>query len=268
MDIRFKFGKNWSNFLAHLNSARIEQAKQSLQKMLALQDLKGKTFIDVGSGSGLFSLAARMLGAKVYSFDFDPLSVNCTNQLRERFFPDDTDWKVESGSVLDRVYLSKLGQFDIVYSWGVLHHTGAMWEALENVTTLIKPDGLLFIAIYNDQGFISKIWHRIKKTYVSVPVPFQLLMLVAIGITAELAKCLLRLLTLQNPLPFKDWATRSSERGMSLWHDLVDWVGGYPFEYAKPEKIFYFFKEHGFYLEALTTKRAGQGCCEYVFRKK
>ncbi|RMH79171.1 MAG: class I SAM-dependent methyltransferase [Calditrichaeota bacterium] len=162
---RFSFGKNWSRFLATLDNERIEKAEESLREMLGVEDLAGRTFIDVGSGSGLFSLAARRLGAQVHSFDYDPDSVGCTAELKRRYFPDDDAWTVEQGSVLDREYLQGLGQFDVVYSWGVLHHTGDMWSALENVKGLVKPGGELFIAIYNDQGYKSMRWTWIKKNY-------------------------------------------------------------------------------------------------------
>ncbi|MCZ7622150.1 MAG: class I SAM-dependent methyltransferase [Candidatus Kuenenia sp.] len=134
---RFEFGKNWRHFFACINEDRILEAKRSLKIMLNVEDLEGKSFLDIGSGSGLFSLAARRLGAHVHSFDYDPQSVACTHELKRRYFPNDSNWTIGEGSALDTNYLSSLGTFDVVYSWGVLHHTGAMWEALGNVASLV-----------------------------------------------------------------------------------------------------------------------------------
>jgi 2-polyprenyl-3-methyl-5-hydroxy-6-metoxy-1,4-benzoquinol methylase len=155
---RFEFGKNWSRFLSLVDESRVLQAERSLQEMLEAARLDGRSFLDVGSGSGLFSLAARRLGARVHSFDYDRDAVRCTATLRERFFGDDPLWKVEHGSILDRAYVQSLGAWDIVYSWGVLHHTGAMWQALNHVAALVRPGGLLWVAIYNDQGRASRRW--------------------------------------------------------------------------------------------------------------
>src|ERR1041385_443554 len=160
---RFEFGQNWSRFLALLDDARIQRAEESLREMLEVDDLEGKSFVDIGSGSGLFSLAARRLGARVHSFDFDPQSVACTSELKRRYFPADNMWRVEEASVLDAKYLATLGTFDIVYSWGVLHHTGHMWEALKNVHPLVADQGKLFIALYNDTGSQSARWRWIKR---------------------------------------------------------------------------------------------------------
>lgn len=136
---RFEFGKNWRSFLNTLDDERIAIAEASLRERLG--DISGKTFLDVGSGSGLSSLAARRLGAKVRSFDYDPHSVACTEELRRRYFPDDADWTVSAGSILDDGFVASLGRYDIVYAWGVLHHTGAMWRALENVGKLVAGGG-------------------------------------------------------------------------------------------------------------------------------
>ena len=167
---RFEFGANWAQFLALLNDERIDAAVDSLKEFLGVDSLQGKRFLDIGSGSGLFSLAARRLGAVVTSFDFDPQSVACTRELKRRYFPDDDQWRIEQGSALDKDYLDGLGKFDVVYSWGVLHHTGAMWLGIENAIGRVKEEGgKLFIAIYNDQGWKSHLWWFIKSFYNRLP---------------------------------------------------------------------------------------------------
>lgn len=265
---RFDFGQNWARFLQGLDEDRIREAERSLKEMLHVNDLGGKTLLDVGSGSGLFSLAARRLGADVVSFDCDPLCVLCTKELMNRFFAEDSHWRIEQGDVLDESFLKSLGQFDVVYAWGVLHHTGAMWKALGNIIPLVGKDGKLFISIYNNQGWASILWTKLKKLYNCSSKPVKVTMILGVGAYFEIRSAVFRLLTSQNPLPFKHWAEKKKSRGMSVWHDLVDWVGGYPFEVAKPEEIFDFYQKRGFFLAKLKTCSGGLGCNEYVFIKK
>jgi 2-polyprenyl-6-hydroxyphenyl methylase/3-demethylubiquinone-9 3-methyltransferase len=266
---RFEFGKNWANFLKRLDERRIQRAEKSLLDMLGLSSLQGKTFLDIGSGSGLFSLAARRLGAKVHSLDYDPQSVACTRRLRETYFANDPAWKVEEGSVLDDAYIRSLGQFDIVYSWGVLHHTGDMWRAIGNAAITVKDHGLFYISIYNDQGGWSRRWLRIKRVYNRLPGPLKLPYAIIVMGVREIPSIIKDMIRLSPGRYIRRWTgyAETSTRGMSYWHDLIDWVGGYPFEVAKPEQIFEYVQQRGFRMNRLLTCAGGLGCNLYVFTK-
>lgn len=261
---RFAFGRNWQRFLAVVDEDRIARAVESVQELLGVPHLRGRTFLDIGSGSGLFSLAAHRLGARVRSFDYDPASVACTAELRRRFASGEASWTVERGSILDTSWLASLGSYDVVYSWGVLHHTGAMWDAIENARALVAPGGTLAIAIYNDQGAWSRRWKVLKRFYCS-------------GVVGKVVMCgtyipgnVVRnvaadLLWLRNPM--KRYTEYRQRRGMSKLHDWLDWLGGYPFEVAKPEEIFEFLRSRSMAMTRLRTVGGSMGCNEFVFRR-
>lgn len=261
---RFEFGKNWGRFLEVLNEARIQKAEASLQQMLKVSSLRDQTFLDIGSGSGLFSLAAHRLGARVHSFDYDKQSVACTRELKRRYCSDAKDWTIEEGSVLEERYMRSLGQFDVVYSWGVLHHTGAMWQAFEHVVPCVKLGGALFVAIYNDQEGTSRRWRVIKRLYNTLPHIVRPIISVPIILFYEGMYGTMDLLKGRNPLAA--WIRSSGSRGMHKIYDWIDWIGGYPFEVAKPEEVFEFFRGKGFDLVTLKTS-GGHGCNEFVFAK-
>ncbi len=262
---RFTFGENWLDFLRTVDESRIAESIAALKSMLGVTTLAGKRFVDIGSGSGLSSIAALRLGADVTSFDYDPSSVGCTLEMRERYAKGSDRWRIMHGSVLDPAFIASLGAYDVVYSWGVLHHTGHMWDAIRNVLPMVKPDGILFLALYNDQGVWSQRWLRIKRFYCSGTVG-------KLAVSAVFVPWWTFRMALGDVVrghaPWHSVATYGKNRGMSVWHDWHDWLGGYPFEAAKPEGIILPIQQEGFTLTNLNTQYGSVGCVEYVFRRR
>ena len=252
----FKFGENWASFSKQLDESKILEAMQSLTSLFGHEALKGKDFLDIGCGSGLFSIAVHRLGAQaVTGIDVDPVSVQVSNENARRWLPDAGRVSFQQVSVLDDSNMQLLGKFDVVYSWGVLHHTGNMTRALANAAQAVKPDGLLMVAIYN-RHWSSAGWKAIKWSYNRLGPRVQNLFIWLLAPFIFLAKWLV---TLKNPLKMG--------RGMDFMHNVIDWVGGYPYEYASIDEMTRSFKGLGF--ETLLVRKAGvpTGCNEYVCRR-
>lgn len=261
---RFAFGQNWRQFGQLIDEERIAGARKSLETALKTTDLTGRTFLDIGCGSGLFSLAAVHMGASVRSFDYDPDSVRTTMKVREEFAPD-SDWNIGCHSILDEGFVKQLQPADIVYSWGVLHHTGALWKAMDAACGLVAPGGTLYVSIYNDQGAESRLWTSVKRRYNRAGTMGRNLLLTGSLLYLGRHYPLRAALQLTRNVRGAANGPERRARGMSRKHDLVDWVGGYPFEVASPEEVFSFCRKRGFELRHLKTCRGGIGCNEFVF---
>ena len=255
--ITFSFGKNWSDYVEGVDDEDVRRAKADIENWLGAGYVQGRRVLDVGSGSGIHSLSYVLLGAKeVYSFDYDPLSVAATKKLKEKA-KDPAHWTVTQGSVLDQTFLESLGRYDIVYSWGVLHHTGSMWKAIENVLDLVTPGGTLWITLYKGGPRYPKDL-AVKRRYNAAS---------KLGKRLMEARRILRLMLrrarrFQNPFAWNE----KVGRGMNTYHDIVDWFGGLPYEVATEDEVLVFARKHGFVLERISAAPEG-GCSGYVLRR-
>ena len=261
---KFSFGKNWNVFLQSLTDEKVNNAVKSLCNFLSVENLKSKTFIDIGCGSGLFSYAAYLLGAeKIVSIDVDPFSTECCHFLHRKA-NNPANWDIYDGSVLDKNFLNRFPTFDIVYSWGVLHHTGNMVEAIKNSASLTKLNGHYYIAIYNRKAglFGSDYWIKVKQFYNHSPKIIKLILEYAYMFKFFIAK----LCRFKNPI--KAIQGYYSKRGMYWRTDITDWLGGYPYEFGTPEEILKIVDKnsHGFQLIKLEANTE-LGCSSFLFKK-
>lgn len=265
--ITFSFGCNWQSFVDHyLNPERERVATNSLKEFMGVENLCGQSFLDVGCGSGLFSLAAYRLGARtITSFDVDPFSVRCCEELRRRA-GNPPRWEICEGSVLDTAFLSSTPKADVVYAWGSLHHTGNMWQAIRNAAGLVEKNGFFYLSIYNKVGERggSEFWLCVKRFYNRSSRATKFLMEFA-----QFGRHFLRKLALfENPRTLFTQYQYSAGRGMNYWTDVRDWLGGYPYEFAAADEIFRFVKrELGFELENLRATNS-LGPNEFLFRRR
>lgn len=266
----FAFGKNWASYAKGIGDREITDAISALKRLLGDTDLAGKRFIDVGCGSGLHSLAALKLGAaEVVAVDIDPDSVETTKAVLE-LHAQGSRWQAEVASVFD-LDGEKLGLFDVVYSWGVLHHTGAMLKAIERATNLVGKGGFFVTSLYR-KTWLCWLWKLEKKWYSCASGQAQ-------GLArSAYIRLLAEKLRVQGHSVNDYVKNYHSNRGMDFYHDVHDWMGGYPYESILP-------KEMNHVMEKLDFRQVrsfvspgrflgrnpgifGSGCDEYVYRRR
>ncbi|MGH8195775.1 MAG: class I SAM-dependent methyltransferase [Woeseiaceae bacterium] len=253
--VTFSFGKNWIDYLDTVSDSEVESAEKDIRQWLGSSYVSGKRVVDIGSGSGIHSLAFHRLGAQaLHSFDYDEFSVRATKTMWSKT-KEPANWVVEQGSILDGDYIKSLGQFDIVYSWGVLHHTGSMWAAVTNAFSLVAPGGRLWISLYKKGPRYESDLALKQKYNRASELGKRLLEYRRIG-----KFMLARARHFQNPFA---WNKKVS-RGMNIYHDVIDWLGGLPYETATEDEVVTHARKYDFVLERIKAQNEG-GCSVYVF---
>lgn len=258
---RFEFGKNWLDFIQNnFGQEKVDISLKHMMEFMQRENLNGSSFLDIGCGSGLHSVAAIQAGAKeVHGFDYDPSSVEATKFIQNEVGKPE-NWTVEQGSVLDDDYMDAMPKYDIVYSWGVLHHTGEVWNAIRNATKPVKPGGTFYIALYsadvqNDPS--PEFWLDVKKRYVNAGwVKRRYMDLWYVW----------RFMLGRNPLRLPEFFKRARDykksRGMNIFTDIRDWLGGWPMEFVYDQEAIDFCEKLGFKLQNIKT---GEACTEFLF---
>ncbi len=263
---RFEFGRNWRDYVEkHFGPEKVETSKRHILDFMHRSDFEGLRFLDIGCGSGLHSLAASQAGAReVVSFDYDANSVEATRMLHGHA-GSPANWRIVQGSVLDRDFVASLGEFDIVYSWGVLHHTGDQWTAIRNAASAVKRGGEFYVALYTSDAFVDptpEFWLDVKRRYVSSGRPTRLWLVLWYIWRFELGRR-------PTPRGLGRWRAKvrqyKTQRGMSYYHDVKDWLGGYPMEFSSIAEVKKFAGEDlGFELKNIAT---GHANTEYLFSR-
>lgn len=265
LDSHFEFGANWAEFSAYVDAKRLDDSVANLKRLMGRGSFEGEDWIDVGCGSGLSSVAAAKLGANVLAVDLDPKCVETTNFLAMKFGVVDRV-NAQVWSVFDLGAEGK--KFDVVYSWGVLHHTGDMDRAIMSCLGLVRSGGEFAVALYRKTR-LCWFWKIEKRFYKSAGIRTQR--------WTRFVYLLLRRLAFRiKGQDFKSYRdSYSSSRGMKFEHDLHDWLGGYPYESISPSNLRKFVEEADFALvrQFIATERVkvgvlGSGCDEFVFRRK
>lgn len=257
----FDFGQNWIEFSRQaLTEDRVLESRRSFYHLLAETELAGRRLLDVGCGQGLSALAAAKADARVLAIDINPKSLAATRHNHAAYYPDLSDeaLQLDEGSILDPGFVTKLashGPFDIVHSWGVLHHTGDMESAIENAASLVREQGKLVIALYQ-KHWSSRAWRWIKAIYNRVPPWAQRAIVAVFQPIIWLAT---RLASGESP--------SKKERGMDFRYDIIDWLGGYPYEYASIAEVKEQLGQLGFETQLVIPPRAPTGCVEYIFKR-
>jgi 2-polyprenyl-6-hydroxyphenyl methylase/3-demethylubiquinone-9 3-methyltransferase len=194
------------------------------------EGVKGKNVLDGGSGSGMVSVGFALLGANVTGVDITPQCVENGKRNAERF-------GVQCRFFCKDLTDLDLGneRFDIVYSWGVIHHSEDARKSFSNLAKHLKPGGEMVLAVYL-KTYLSGFWNFSRVFYQKAPKWFQ-------SIFRESGSCFLNGVDFIKKLIFGK--SRYMLRGTNNKELINDWFGVPHRTFHSYDEVFQWFRENG-----------------------
>lgn len=194
------------------------------------EGVKGKRVLDGGSGSGMVSVAFALMGADVTGVDITPKCVE-NGYKRAEHYGVKCKFINESLVTLD---LSN-EHFDIIYSWGVLHHTEDARQSFFSLARHLREGGEIIVAVYLKTK-ISWFWNFARIFYQNAPTVFKTIFL-------NIGSVFLNIVDLFRKIIFNK--ERYMMRGTNNKEILNDWFGVPHRTFHSYNEVFKWFDENG-----------------------
>jgi ubiquinone/menaquinone biosynthesis C-methylase UbiE len=217
----------WTEYLPE-----VEASENHWKIFYSGEEVKGKSVLDAGCGTGIFSIIFATNGAgRVTGIDISEGSLQTARGLKKKFNLENADFQKQDMLALPFSDES----FDIVWAWGTVHHTTDPFRAITELLRILKPSGSILLAVYK-RTRLTFLHEIIRKTLLRAP--------------RKTWKGLARVMAFfLSPVIFLFKKREKSRRGEKLEELIIDWYFVPIRHYYKPEEIRGFLEERGLVIE-------------------